>query len=82
MTQSEIEYINNVFESDYTYKEFIEEIDTLKDREIQYLLVSRDLLQDNSNRSIFISIYLIPNFYNQSEYRSENYRIFYAPFFD
>jgi len=75
-------YINNIFKSDYNQAEFIEEIDYLKDEEIQYLLMSEEFLNDNSNRSIFFKFYLIPNFYNESEYESDDFRIYYAPYFD
>ena len=50
--------------------------------EIQYLLVSKEFLSDNNTVPFFIGNYLIPNFYNQTNYDSDEFRIYYAPFFD
>ena len=59
-----------------------EEIDYLKDNDIEYLLIHEDLLYGSSNMSKFIRYYLRPYFYNESEHETENYRLYYAPYFD
>ena len=82
MTYATEYYINKIFKSDFTQAEFNEEINYLKDEKIQYLLISEEFLEDNSNRTIFFKFNLIPNFYNESLYESDDFRIYYAPFFD
>jgi len=75
-------YIHHWFKSDYNETENINVIEDLIDNELEYLLVSKDFLNENSNRSRFIKIYLIPYFYNESEYQTRNLRLYYAPYFD
>jgi hypothetical protein len=75
-------FIDDIFESDETVTENLEEIDYLIDNEIEYLLIHEDLLYGSSNMSKFIRNYLRPNFYNESEYETEHYILYYAPYFD
>ena len=82
MTHAEFRYISDFFKSDDTEAEMIEERNNLQDDKIQYILLTRDFLRDDGDVSIFFRSYLIPYFYNESEYKSDNYRIYYAPYFD
>jgi len=82
MSYASIYYIHYIFKSDYTQTELLEEIDFLRDEEIQYLLVSKEYFSENGTVQFFIRNYVIPNFYNQTEYDSDEFRIYYAPFFD
>ena len=75
-------FIDDIFESDATITENIEEIDYLKDHDIEYMLIHEDYLYGSSNRSKFIRNYLRPLFYNESEYETNHYRLYYAPYFD
>jgi len=75
-------FIDDVFDSDETAMENMEEIDYLRDNDIEYLLIHEDLLYGSSNMSKFIRYYLRPYFYNESEHETENYRLYYAPYFD
>ena len=75
-------FINDYFKSDYNQTENIEKIEDLKEEDIEYLLIHKDFLYANSNRSRFIRNYLRPYFYNESEYETEHYRLYFAPFFD
>ncbi len=74
--------IDDIFESNYNQTENIQELEDLKDIKIEYLLVSKDFLNENSNRSIFFKSYLIPNFYNESEHKTRHLWLYYAPYFD
>ncbi|MFX1383368.1 MAG: hypothetical protein ACFFBP_13075, partial [Promethearchaeota archaeon] len=82
LTNAEYHFINDYFDADDTKSEMIDEIKELRDGEIEYICLTRNFLNDDNNVSVFIRSYLIPQFYNQSEYKSENYRIYYAPYFD
>lgn len=82
ITYAEYFFIHDFFDSDDIQSEMIDEINDLRDEKIQYLCISKDFLFDDVNVSVFIKTYLIPNFYNESEYESDNYRIYYAPYFD
>jgi len=75
-------YIEDIFKSDYNYTELINEIDYLKENDIEYLIISEDYLSESSDEVFFVKTYLKPNFYNESEYKSDDYRIYYAPYFD
>ena len=75
-------FIGKVFDSDNSMSENIDEIDFLIDEDIKYLLIHVDDLYENSNRSRFIRSYLKPFFYNESEYQTRHYRLYYAPYFD
>jgi hypothetical protein len=75
-------FINNYFKSDYNQTENIEQIEDLKEDDIEYLLIHEDYLYGSSNRSRFIRSYLIPYFYNESEHKTDHYRLYYAPYFD
>ena len=82
MTYANFRHITDFFNADDTYSEMTAEIKNLEDDEIQYMLLSREFLRDNGNVSVFVKSYLIPYFYNESEYKSDNYRIYYAPYFN
>ena len=75
-------FINDYFDKDNNQTENIEEIDDLKDDEIEYLLIHEDNLYGSSNRSKFIRSYLVPFFYNDSKHKTDHYRLYYAPYFD
>ena len=77
-------FINDIFEKNVNYTENVEKIDDLKDDDIEYLLVSEDYLEesDSSDRVHFVKNYLIPNFYNETEHETDDYRLYYAPYFD
>ena len=75
-------FINDYFKSDYNQTENIEEIEDLKEDEIEYLLIHEDYLYGSSNRSKFVRRYLIPFFYNDSKHKTNHYRLYQAPFFD
>ena len=82
MINGESFFIHHIFKSDYNETELIEEIDELKDNEIEYLLITEDFLSESSDVSRFFKYYLIPNFYNDSLKEIGDYRIYYAPYFD
>ena len=75
-------FIKDVFEDDVNETKNIAEIDYLRDHEIEYLLIHEDYLSETSDRAKFTRRYLIPNFYNESEYETDHYRLYYAPYFD
>ena len=82
MINGESFFIHHIFKSDYNETELIEEIDELKDNDIEYLLITEDFLSESSDVSRFFKYYLIPNFYNDSLKEIGDYRIYYAPYFD
>jgi hypothetical protein len=75
-------FFEDIFDSDNNETENIEEIDYLIDKDIEYMLISEDYLYGSSNRSKFIRNYLRSNFYNETEHRTNHYRLYYAPYFD
>ncbi|MFX1394333.1 MAG: hypothetical protein ACFFAH_12270, partial [Promethearchaeota archaeon] len=75
-------FIDDIFDSDENMTQNIDEMDELLDEEIEYLLVSEDFLNDDSDLSDFIKIYLIPNFYNETEYNDDKYTLYFASYFD
>ena len=77
-----IYYVYNIFESDKNYTELIDEVDYLKDKNIKYFIVTEDYLSENGDEIFFVKTYLIPNFYNETEYETGDYRLYYAPYFD
>ena len=77
-----IYYLNDIFESDYNYTELIDEVDYLKDKDIEYLIVTEDYLSESNSEVYFVKTYLIPHFYNDTTYETGDYQLYYAPFFD
>lgn len=77
-----IKYIDDIFKSDYNYTELINEIEYLKENNIEYLIITEDYLSESSEEVYFVKTYLKPNFYNDTLYESDEYRIYYAPYFD
>ena len=75
-------YFNRIFDKTNNQTERLEEIDDLKDRDIEYFLISEDSFLEHTNRSSFTRNYLIPNFYNETLKEFDNYIIYYAPYFD
>ena len=82
MTYCRIYYINTELEEDVNETVNIERIRDLKKAKIKYLLISKDYLEKSSSLASFIKNYLIPYFYNQSEYENSDYIVYYAPYFD
>jgi hypothetical protein len=78
----DIYYIDDIFPSDYNYTELINEIEFLMENEIEYLIVREDYLSETNDEVFFVNTYLIPHFYNDSLYESDNYELYYAPYFD
>jgi len=75
-------FFDNIFDSDKNVTENMEEIEYLIDEDIEYMLVHEDFLYGSSNMSKFVRNYLRPDFYNESEYETDHYRLYYAPYFD
>lgn len=75
-------FFDKIFDSDKNVTENMEEIEYLIDEEIEYMLVHEDFLYGSSNMSKFVRNYLRPYFYNESEYETDHYRLYYAPYFD
>ena len=82
MTYCKIFHISKEFNENANETENIEEIEDLEERDIKYLLVSKDYLEKSTSLSSFIRRYLIPNFYNESKYENPEYLVYYAPYFD
>ena len=75
-------FIDNIFDSDVNATKNLEEIDYLIDNDIEYLLIHDDFLYGSSNRSKFVRHYLRPFFYNETEYETDHYTLYFAPYFD
>ena len=82
MTYCRIYYIYKEFKDNVNETENVDRINNLKEKEIKYILISKDYLERSSSLASFIKNYLIPNFYNQSEYENSDYIVNYAPYFD
>jgi hypothetical protein len=82
MTHFKIYYLEEEFDEDVNMTQNISKINRMKNKEIEYLLVSKDYLSNSDNLSIFVDDYLIPDFYYDKVYENEDYLIYYAPYFD
>ena len=82
MADCYLHLIKSYFKSDVNETENIEDIDNLIDNKIKYLMISEEYIDETDKRATFVLTYLIPNFYNDTLYRSDEYRIYYAPYFE
>ncbi len=74
--------ISEHIKEEYNEIQLNDRIQSFKNHEIKYLIVSEDLLSQTTNVSRFIKNRLIPEFYNETEYETSDWTIYYAPYFE
>jgi len=75
-------FFYNIFEADFNQTKCIEQIGYLKNKTIQYAVISQFFISYYLNKSEFTNNILIPNFYNVTLYQNGDLSVHYAPYFD
>jgi len=75
-------FFYDIFEVEYNETKCIEQIGYLKNKTIQYAVISQFFISYYLNKSDFTNNFLIPNFYNVTLYQYGDLSVHYAPFFD